>query len=237
MQSGPGIVLEVQLDGAAWVACPSGIFPQPGQYLAAWTPADSLHPLPYLLFPGGLTWLAEQEQKPLDRPGRTLRFATPLPAWEAGTILQLRGPLGQGFHMPKDVRRLLLVALGTHTERLLPLMQPVLEGGGGVALFTDASLPQLPLSVEAYPLESLPEFRGWPDYIALDLPVEKLSGLRKHFGLGAHAVLGIPAQALVTLPMPCTAIGDCGACTVEGRFSNYLACKDGPVFDLGRLAW
>ena len=237
MQSETGTVLEVHLDGSAWIRCPARICPQAGQYLAAWNPASSLDPLPHLLFPGGLNWTVDLEESQPTHPGHTLRFAPPFPAWEVGTQLQLRGPLGQGFHLPRDVRRLALVSLSAHSDRLLPLVQPVLEDGGAVALFSDARLPQLPPSVEAYPLDSLPEFRDWPDFIALDLPDEELPDLRKRFGLEAHTALGCPAQVLVKIPMPCVATGDCGACTVEGRYSDYLACKDGPVFDLNRLTW
>ena len=103
MQSETGTVLEVHLDGSAWIRCPARICPQAGQYLAAWNPASSLDPLPHLLFPGGLNWTVDLEESQPTHPGHTLRFAPPFPAWEVGTQLQLRGPLGQGFHLPRSL--------------------------------------------------------------------------------------------------------------------------------------
>ena len=39
-------------------------------------------------------------------------------------------------------------------------------------------------------------------------------------------------QALVTLPMPCGGLGECGACAVPIRRGWKLACQDGPVLDV-----
>ncbi len=230
-----GTVLEIQVDGSAWISLPTSVIPQPGQYLAAWTRAIGLEPLPSSLFPAGLNWLADLPDPHLALC-RQVHFAAPLPVeWGIGTILKVRGPLGQGFHPPRELQRLALVALGDTAERLLPLLESFLPTGAAIALFTDAALPELPLAVEAYPLETLAEFRGWPDYLAADLPAHELGRLRSWLAAGEKLRLPYPAQALVYLPLPCAALGDCGACAVEGRTANYLTCKDGPVFDLQRL--
>lgn len=223
------------MDGSAWISIPAAAIPQPGQYLAAWTVPAGLEPLPRSLYPGGLSWLADLPEASTASE-RQVHMAAPLPAvWSIGTVLQVRGPLGQGFHPPRDLQRLALVALGNSADRLLPLVEAFLPSGAAIALFTDAALPELPLAVEAYPLETLAEFGGWPDYLAVDLPAHDLERLSALLAAGESSALRCPAQALVSLPMPCAALGDCGACTVEGRTANYLACKDGPVFDLKRL--
>lgn len=232
-------VLERQVDGSAWLACPAGGLPRPGQYLHAWSPADPYAPLPAAVFPGGLTWTAAPEEAAAQASAEVyLRSAPPVPeSWEIGTLLRLRGPLGRGFDLPAGVRSLALVSLLARPDRLLPLVQPVLEAGGGVALFSDGELPQLPLAVEAYPLEAIAELRSWPDYFVFDIPHERLAGLRDLLELAAHERLPAPAQALVDMPLPCGGLGGCGACTVTGRHSSFLACDDGPVFDLERLDW
>jgi NAD(P)H-flavin reductase len=40
---------------------------------------------------------------------------------------------------------------------------------------------------------------------------------------------------LVVAPMPCGGLAECGVCAVTTRRGWKLACKDGPVFDLGEL--
>jgi hypothetical protein len=234
-----GTVLEVQADGSIWLACPGASLPSPGQYLHAWSPADPAAPIPAALFAGGLVWKAAPEEAAEQAAGEVyLRCAPPVPInWGIGSLLKLFGPLGRGFDLPGRVHSLALVSVQGGAERLLPLIPPVLDEGGGVALFSDETLPQLPLAVEAYPLAAIAELRNWPDFFVFELPFERLPELRDLLELPAHERLPAPAQALVDLPMPCGGLADCGACTVSGRFSGFLACKDGPVFDLERLEW
>lgn len=231
-------VVEMQVNGALWLAYPSTRIPQPGQYLYSWSPADSSAPLPAVLFPGGLEWLADPQPEEQAGGQIYLHCAPGAPqSWGIGTPLKLRGPLGRGFDLPGKVQNLALVSLGGSAERLLPLIPPVLDRNGAVALFSDQALPQLPMAVEAYPLGAIAELLDWPNYFVLEMPVERLAGLRDLLELAAHERLPAPAQALVDLPMPCGSLGDCGACTVYGRYSSFLACEDGPVFDLERLDW
>jgi hypothetical protein len=77
----------------------------------------------------------------------------------------------------------------------------------------------------------------WADFIALDIPLEALSGLRAELGLGAFDKLTSPAQVLIHTAIPCGGLADCGACAVSMRRGWNLACKDGPVFDLYRVEW
>ncbi|MFN2197591.1 MAG: hypothetical protein ACK2UW_15845 [Anaerolineales bacterium] len=233
-----GTVVEVQVDGSIWMACSPGSVPAPGQYLQAWAPGDAQTPLPATLFPGGMNWSSDIDPSGRPMAETLVRFVPPRPVeWGIGTVVHLRGPLGLGFHLPQSVRQVALIALGDSIKRLLPLINPVLAEEGAVAVFTDAPLPQLPLAVEAYPLQAAAELLQWPGYAAFDIPWEKLPGLRSTLGLEPHASLACPAEALITLPMPCAGIAGCGACTIAGRHSNFLACEDGPVFDLSRLAW
>lgn len=233
-----GTIVEVQVDGSIWMMCPPGCVPAPGQYLQAWAPGDVRAPLPATLFPGGMNWRSSVDQSGREMDELLVRFVPPRPEhWGIGTVANLRGPLGQGFHVPQAVRQLALIALGDSIKRLLPLIEPTLAQEGAVAIFTDAPLPQLPLAVEAYPLLALPELVQWPGYAAFDIPWERLPELRSILGLEPHARPTFSAEVLITLPMPCAGMAACGACTVTGRYSNFLVCEDGPVFDLSRLAW
>jgi dihydroorotate dehydrogenase electron transfer subunit len=225
MRNHEGVVREIQWQSGtgrtAWIECHKAAIPAAGRYVMAWSPEDSDAPLATPLFAARIEAGGFQAAPAI--PG----------AWEPGTTLQLRGPLGKGFTPPANLRRLALASLDESMSRLQPLMQTALEQGAAVALFTDHALPSLPSAVEANPLEALRDALTWADYLALDLPFSTLPALSHLLGPERTArALPCQAQALVHLPMPCGGLADCGACAVETRGGWKVACEDGPVFDL-----
>ncbi len=224
-----GKVKEIRLGASGhtevFVACPTDSIPAAGQYLLAIDPQDDAAilgtPL-YLIHPYNQGFWAA-----------TLHLVS----WVPGVNLDLTGPLGHGFDLPGSIRRLGLAVLGDTVSRLLPLVDQATHLGAGVTLFTDLQLPKLPSAIEIHPLNTLPEALDWPDFLALDLPLTHLDGLRRVLGLKDGAILPCPAQVLVTTPMPCAGLARCGACAVPGRRGWKLACEDGPVFDLRSLTW
>jgi hypothetical protein len=158
-------------------------------------------------------------------------------AWAPGTNLDLVGPLGHGFDLPRNIQRLGLVALGETVSRLMPLVHLTALTKGGMTLFTDLTLPMLPVALEVYPLASLKESLDWPDFMALDVPLPHLAELREVLGLSEGDGLPCPAQVLVTTPIPCAGMAQCGVCAVPSRRGWKMACEDGPVFDLNSLKW
>ncbi len=228
MHPSTGQVLEIQLDGSersAWIACPAAAIPQPGQYVQAWSPQDQETALGSILFAGEIGSQGFWTASPIS------------PSWEPGTTLALRGPLGKGFQLPDSARRLALVALGDRLSRLLPLGIAAIGRQLAVALFTDCMLPNLPVAMEVNPLSALPEAYDWADFMALDLPIERLEDLRRTLGHPAGRRLPCPAQALVVVPMPCGGLAECGVCGVPSPRSWKFCCQDGPVFDLEELEW
>jgi len=165
--------------------------------------------------------------------------APPIPStWDPGTHLALHGPSGHGLRMPERAFHLALIALGKTPARLLPFATQVLNRPGTtVALFTDASLPWLPAALEVQSLPNIPEALAWADFLAIDIPLKSLAGLRLLLGLGAGERLPCPGELLIETPMPCGGLADCGACAIPGRRGWKLACKDGPVFDINELEW
>ena len=166
-------------------------------------------------------------------------WAVPLSptTWGPGTNLDLVGPLGHGFSLPRNILRLGLAALGETVSRLMPLVHLAGKSHVGMTLFTDLSLPKLPAVVEVYPLASLHGSLDWPDFMVLDVPLERLAVLRDVLGLPLTTGLPCPAQVLITSPFPCAGMAHCGVCAVPARRGWKLACEDGPVFDLGILKW
>lgn len=222
--SGQVTKLQLEPDGsvAAWIACSAGAIPRPGEYLLA---ADQEAVLATSLFAS-------------ESIASGFLATPPIPArWVPGSTLRLRGPLGHGFSLPETARRLALVAMGDTVSRLRPVAIPLLKKDIEIAFFTDAPLGPLPAAIEVNPLNMLPDSLSWPDFLALDLPLESLPRLRQIFGLTREVRLSCPAQALIFSPMPCGGLADCGVCAVRGRRSWKLACKDGPVFSLNELEW
>lgn len=229
MRTYPGQVLETRLDTAgaasAWISCPTAAVPTPGQYVLAWAPEDKQAPLATTLFAAETSDQGFLAVPPLP------------PCWQPGTLLELRGPLGHGFNVPVPIRRLALAALGDTLARLLPLIPPSLAQDTAVALFTDRPLPFAPAALEIYPVQDLPGAIAWADFLALDLPANKLAGLRQELCLKPGELLPCPTQALILTEMPCGGLADCGVCALPAPRKWKLACKDGPVFDLHTLEW
>jgi dihydroorotate dehydrogenase electron transfer subunit len=152
-------------------------------------------------------------------------------------MLELHGPLGKGFSLPENARRVALIGLAETPARLLPLANLAVNRQIAAALFTDAPLTGLPAALEIQTLAALPEALSWADFIAIDLTLQALPELRHYLGLGTVDLLPCPAQALVMTPIPCGGIAECGACAVPAHRGWKLACRDGPVFNLNELAW
>jgi NAD(P)H-flavin reductase len=207
------------------IACPESAVPDAGQYLLAYDRDDPNTVLSIPLF------MAEKSNQ-----GFWAASLSPL-NWVPGAKLDLIGPLGHGFDLPHNIQRLGLVVLGDTVSRLLPLVHLTTQTITGVTLFTDLSLPILPAALEVYPLASLKDFMDWPDFLALDVPLDNLPQLRAIFGLSNRDILPCPAQVLLTTPMPCVGMAQCGACAVPARRGWKLVCEDGPVFDLNVLQW
>jgi hypothetical protein len=216
---GPGGCVEV------CIGCPEESIPCAGQFLLAVDPTEVEANLPTPVFA-----IEKSNHGFWGSPTQNIR-------WSPGTVLDLVGPLGHGFDLPDISQRLGLVALGETVSRLLPLVRQALKMRISLTLFTDLDLPTLPSALEAYPLASLPDALDWPDFLALDMPLERITELRYVLGLSTGGILTCPAQILIITPMPCAAIAQCGACAVPGRRGWKLVCEDGPVFNLNDLKW
>jgi hypothetical protein len=209
----------------ACVSNPAGSVSSAGQYLLAIDPSDPHASLATPIF------IVERTEQGF--------WAEPLypTSWGPGTNLDLAGLFGHGFKLPRNIQRLGLATLGETVSRLMPLIHQTANSHVAMTLFTDLRLPKLPAVVEVYPLATLGGSLDWPDFIALDLPLERLAELRDVLGLPHGTGLPCPAQVLITSPFPCGGMAQCGACAVPARRGWKLACEDGPVFDLSVLKW
>lgn len=211
-------VREIYGGRAAVIACPARSVPAPGQYCLAVSEQAIL---------GIPLFLAESLSD-------GFLASPPIPSdWQPGMPLRLSGPLGKGFHLPQNILRLALVAAGDSAACLLPLVNTDLAKQTAITLFSKIPQPDLPVYLEAYPLTSLSEFSHWADFLAIDLPEERMGWLEE-----LHAILGqtnLHGQVLVHSAMPCGGLGACGVCAVPVGRKWKLICSDGPVFDLASL--
>lgn len=220
------LLLEPYQNAAARLLLPRAALPRPGQYLQAHDPADGEAAVATQLFAAGY--------EPADAEGELAQLAVagPLPAgWQPGASLQLRGPLGRGFSLPHNARRLALAASGRHPARLLPLAVQAAE----VALFCDEPLGELPAQIEVQPLSALASALTWADFVAVDIPPAHIEELPRLLGIHERAPKTLRGQALVTPPMPCGGLAQCGVCSLSTPHKPLLACGSGPVYDLASL--
>jgi hypothetical protein len=224
-----GRVIEIRLGAGkhleVCISCPEGAVPSAGQYVLASELSDPNAILSTPIF------LREKSKNGF--------WAAPLflTNWVPGANLHLVGPLGHGFDLPHSIQRLGLAVLGETVSRLMPLVSLAAKNHIAMTLFTDLNLPILPAAVEVSPLGALKEALDWPDFLALDTPLDQLSEVREVLGVPHGTGLPCPSQVLITTPMPCAGLAQCGACAVPARRGWKLACEDGPVFDLSMLKW
>ncbi len=226
-----GLVKEIRLlDGkpTVWIQCDPSLIPAPGQYLSAYADASN-SPLAGSIFS-------------IKSLGNGFLAAPPIPAlWTLGMRLHLRGPLGNGFVLPKNARRVGLIAFDTQegggdsSGRLLPLLDVAVRQEASIVLVCQIPPAELPFQIEVQPLNALMEVYNWADYLAIDARRESLPELRKMIGMRSQLMIWTAAQILIRTPMPCGALAECGVCAVQGRFGQLLVCKDGPVFTLNDL--
>lgn len=214
-----GKIIERILDGrraAARIACAANLVPAPGQYLLAHLPASD-DPLAVAVFSAGVAADGFFAASSLSS------------AWTAGAALSLRGPLGRGFAIPANARRVALAAWDVSPAYLLGLLPLAEKQGADLVLLCDDPPEDIPSDVEIRPLAALDEIAQWADYLAL---AASRAGWRERVHERARLKVTREAQALIVTPMPCGGLAQCGVCSVEVGKGSWLACEDGPVFSL-----
>ena len=194
-----------------------------------------------------------------DKTGLALMFAVVgkgtswLSRCQPGDVLDLLGPLGNGFSIDPVAYNLLLVAGGIGIAPLSFLAQEATASNCSVAL-----LPGAKTSTQLCPSHLLPKgvkcFTATEDGSAgtrgmiTDLLPKYLSWADQVFACGPGAMyrtiasqnrkLFRPKQVQVSLEvrMAC-GLGMCYGCTVKTKQGLKQVCQDGPVFNLDDIVW
>jgi len=222
MKIGEGQLFEIYLDSSIRIICPPELIPAPGQYILAHA-SGSDSPLAVPVFFS-------------DSAPNGFRSAPMInSAWNPGTRLNLRGPLGRGFSIPSFARKVALIAFDESPARLRGLILIALKLDAEVVLVSDSALDDIPEVVEVQPLQAMTDIYQWADYAAFDVARENLNQLKEKFGRMNQAKSPREAQVLVRAPMPCGALAECGVCALTIRHEWKMICKDGPVFEMKEL--
>ena len=171
-----------------------------------------------------------------------------------GDIVDMFGPLGNGFSIQSSSDKLLLSAGGTGIAPLCFLAQHTLKQGRSVKLLLgDSTASQLypkhllPPEVELIVTtedgtagqkgmitDLLPDFADWADQIFACGPVAMYRNMaQKKQKLKFE---GRPVQVSLEIMMGCGR-GVCYGCTVRTKQGLKKVCQDGPVFDLDDVLW
>jgi hypothetical protein len=229
-----GQIIEIQLEAyknaSALIRIPTKAMPRPGQYLHANQIGNNEEALPTSLFLSGL------EASPSQGEENNILVWGDLPTdWTVGTSLALRGPLGQPFTLPKNLKRLALISLDSNVGRLLPLIPLAQAQNTEIALFTEQRVIDLPYEVELRLLNAILEAKDWADFLAIDCPASQIEHLSQTLGLDPDFPNKIKGEVLLTKDMPCGGLAKCGVCSLKLSRKEILLCELGPVVSLSML--
>ncbi|HEY2984542.1 MAG TPA: dihydroorotate dehydrogenase electron transfer subunit [Jatrophihabitantaceae bacterium] len=178
---------------------------------------------------------------------------------QAGATLDLVGPLGTPFPMPKHPMAAVLVGGGYGTAPLIPLAQKLIEAGSDVEIVVGAATASRLFgelaarrAVGAVTVTTDDGTAGTRGMVTEVLPEAiKRIGAEVVYACGPMAMLravndvarehAIEAQVAVEESMAC-GVGVCMTCVLpvrgdDGQSRFLRSCVDGPVFDAARVRW
>jgi dihydroorotate dehydrogenase electron transfer subunit len=169
-----------------------------------------------------------------------------------GDILDIFGPLGNGFEVRHSSRNLLLAGGGIGIAPLVALAESAIAAGRSVTLligdrtaariYPNRLLPseiKVAVSTEDGSLGSkgmvtdlLPQFVSEADQVFACGPLPMYRRMAEMSGKWGN----VSVQVLLETVLGC-GVGACLSCTIETEHGRKLVCKDGPVFELSEVIW
>lgn len=175
----------------------------------------------------------------------------------SGDVLDVLGPLGNGFSMPGSAQNLLLLAGGTGIAPLAFLAEWALEQGKKIRLVIGAQSSEY-----LYPEDHLPhgieqifvtedgshgekgtitqflarhseELVSWADCIYACGPLAMYQGIENQRQKWRQKKT---VQVSLEIRMGC-GIGACYGCSIMTRKGMRQVCKDGPIFEIDDIIW
>jgi dihydroorotate dehydrogenase electron transfer subunit len=169
-----------------------------------------------------------------------------------GDLIDLFGPLGNGFEIHTSSSSLLLVAGGIGVAPLVALAEHAVARGCSVSILmgdvkqariyperfipsgvkTVVATEDGSLGTKGMVTDLLTQFTSSADQVFAcgPLPMYRaIARMRSRFE-------GKPVQVSLETVLGC-GVGACLGCTIETRHGPKLVCRDGPVFDIDDVIW
>lgn len=169
---------------------------------------------------------------------------------DSGEVLDILGPLGNGFEIHPETRNLLLVAGGIGIAPLVYLADNAVADGLSVKLLTGVkTASQLyPESLEKVEIlqvtedgsagikgmvtDLLPPLVTWADQICACGPGPMYRAMAEM----PDVLQAKSVQISVERVMAC-GVGACRGCAITTSSGTQMVCSDGPVFELKQIIW
>jgi dihydroorotate dehydrogenase electron transfer subunit len=178
----------------------------------------------------GTTWLAQRAE---------------------GEKVDLLGPMGNGFKIAPESRKLLMIAGGMGIAPLCFLASEGLKKGCSLKVLAGARTacqicpPQfIPTGTDFITATEdgtagqkglitsfLPQYSQWADQVFICGPLPMYKAMAR-----LNPFRGKPVEVSLETRMGC-GLGFCYACTIKTHQGLKQVCKDGPVFDMSNLIW
>ena len=217
----PGQFVMVRCGGGSTLPRPFSIFRTYGGDLA----------ILYAVYEGGIgtEWLAERH---------------------TGDLMQIMGPLGNGFTLDPMTRNILLIGGGIGIAPLYFLAQDAVAHLRSVTfLYGTANRGRYPIPPEFKPVQATEDGSvGYKGYIT-DLIPQYIDKAEQIFVCGPLSMLktiaqqkndfklaGKQVQVSLEVRMGCGA-GVCYSCSIHTKQGLKQVCKDGPVFNFDDVFW
>ena len=170
-----------------------------------------------------------------------------LAACQPGDMLDVFGPLGNGFTVHPGSRNLLLVAGGMGIAPLYFLAEEAVKQGKVVTiLYGTANEDRYPVPAGVAEVAATEDGSVGHRGMITELIPQYLERADQVFACGPFpmyrdmAVMpelkNKPVQVSLEMRMGC-GMGVCYACTIKTRQGLKQVCKDGPVFELKNIIW
>lgn len=184
-----------------------------------------------------------------------------LSSTEPNERVDILGPLGNGFDVPKNKKDFIIVAGGIGVAPLVALAEKLVRSPQSIVhrkpliligartkndILCEGEFRKLGCEVKVSTDDGSRGFKGPVTDLLRDLPSTMDCRLRTIYACGPEPMLkavarvarrrGIEAYASLEEHIAC-GVGACLGCAIKTRSGYKLVCKDGPVFNLKEMIW
>jgi hypothetical protein len=191
---------------------------KPGQFLLASNSVLDTHLVPVYLFSlrGDIYFSFPEES-----------------SWDIGSVLNIRGPIGDGFVDINLFQNILLINFESSHHTLNALMEIGIMNKKNIAYFSEKKEFQIPPTVELVAPNLLSETIHWADFIGIEIHRENLSKYHEFFQQIEKQ--RTHCELMVFCPILCSGKSDCMICSLKTKKGWIKTCQQGQIINLNQL--